>query len=98
MSEIADMDLVEIGRKAAQLVAGLGTVERVKVTTRQDSTDRPAYFFSFLIDRDRDRQQAGVARIRLAQRLRDELLARDDDRYPYVEVLNREEWESRERA
>lgn len=96
MSKIADMDLVELGRKAAELVPGLGTVERVKVTHRLDSTDRPAYYFSFLIERKGDREQAVQARIRLGQKLRDELLARDDDHYPYIKILNREDWEKRE--
>jgi hypothetical protein len=45
MVEIAEAELKEIGREAAQLVAGLGTVEDVAVTIGQDSTDRPAYFF-----------------------------------------------------
>ena len=97
MSEIADMDLVEIGREAARLVPGLGTVERVKVTHRLDSTDRPAYYFSFLIERKGDRQQAAQAYVRLGQKLRDELLAREDDHYPYVTILNREDWETQER-
>lgn len=98
MSEIAEADLVEIGHRAAQLVAGLGAVERVTVTTGQDSTDQPAYFFSFLIDRDRDRQGAGLGHIRLVQKLRDELMARDDGHYPIVQILNRADWEKREGA
>ena len=53
MIQIAETELVEIGRKAASQVAGLGTVDRVKVMTGQDSSERPAYFFSFLIDQDR---------------------------------------------
>lgn len=98
MNEIADAELIEIGRKAAGLVDGLGRVEDVKVRVGQNSTDQPAYFFSFLIDRDRDREQAGLTRIRLIQKLRDELVARHDEHYPIVQVLNRTDWEKRESA
>ena len=58
-----------------------------------DSADRPAYFFRFLIEHGRDRQKVGTARIRLGQRLRDEVIARDDQRYPFVQVVNRADWE-----
>ena len=92
MTEIAESKLKEIGREAARLVAGLGTVEEVAVTVGLDSTDRPAYFFSFLIDRDRDRQRAGLTRTRLAQKLRDELIARNDAHYSFVRILSRADW------
>jgi hypothetical protein len=98
MNQLADTDLVEIGRNVAQHVAGAGTVERVKVSAGQDSTDRPAYFFSFLIDRYRDGERAGLIRIRLEQKLRDELMARDDGHHPIVQVLNRADWEQHEGA
>ena len=98
MIQITETELVEIGRTAAGRVAGLGTVDRVTVMTGQDSTDRPAYFFSFLIDKDRDPRRVGLARIRLVQELRDALIARDDEHYPIVEVLNRADWEKREGA
>ena len=37
-------------------VPGLGTVEAVRVTTGQDSEDRPTHVFSLLIERNRDPQ------------------------------------------
>jgi hypothetical protein len=45
MTQITEAELKEIGRRAAQLVPGLGTVEDVAVKAGQDSTDQPAYFF-----------------------------------------------------
>jgi hypothetical protein len=98
MSEFAETELTEIARTAASKVAGLGTVERVKVTTRLDSTDKPVYYFSFLIDRDRDPEAGVWPRIRLGQKLRDELIARDDYQYPYISVHDRAGWEKVEGA
>ncbi len=98
MIKIAETELAEIGRAAAAHVAGLGTVDRVRVVTGQDSTDHPVYFFSFLIDQDRDPQRVGLTRVRLVQKLRDALIARDDGHYPIVEILNRADWEQRESA
>jgi hypothetical protein len=45
MTQITEAELKEIGRRAAQLVPSLGTVEDVAVKAGQDSTDQPAYFF-----------------------------------------------------
>ena len=98
MREIAEDELATLGREAAAQVPGLGTVDRVKVKFGQDSTDQPAYFFTFLIDRDRDRRQGGLPRARLVQRLRDELIARDDNHYPIVTVLNQADRETLEGA
>ena len=98
MIQIDETELAGIACEAATHVAGLGTVDRVTVVAGQDSTDRPAYFFSFLIDQGRDPRRGGLARIRLVQRLRDALLARDDGHYPIVEILNRADWERREGA
>lgn len=95
MDQKISVDLAEIGREAVQDVAGVGMVERVEVETGHDSLDRPALFFSFLIDRDRDRQRAGLVRIRMVQKLRDELIARGYDHYPIIQVLSRADWEKR---
>jgi hypothetical protein len=98
MKELADKDLVEIGYKAAGAVPGLGTVDRVKVRVGEDSTAVPTYFFSFLIDRDRDLSQRGLTLIRLTQRLRDEITAREDDHIPFVQIMSQADWEMVEGA
>jgi hypothetical protein len=92
MVELSDSDLLEIGRKAAAQVDDLGVVERVEVTMTFDSADQPAYFFRFLIEEGRDPNRTGLPRIRLVQKLREELDAHDDHHYPIVQVLNRAEW------
>nr|WP_294500940.1 hypothetical protein [uncultured Rhodopila sp.] len=98
MSELAESELTEIARAAALRVPGLGTVERVKVDERLDSSDEPAYYFSFLVGQGYDPESGGVARIRLGQNLRDALMAREDGHYPYITLLTRADWEKREGA
>jgi hypothetical protein len=92
MDNPIDLDLEQIGRDAAAAVAGAENVEAVEAREIEDWTDKPAYFFSFLIEQDRDRLGPGVLRTRLAQRLRDELTARGDYRYPLVQIINRDDW------
>lgn len=95
MGQTSDAILAEIGLEAAQHVAGADTVERVEVVAGYDSAERPAYFFSFLIDDGGDRQRTGLIHIRLGQKLRDELIARGDEHYPIVRILSRDDWEKR---
>ncbi|MBD0273524.1 MAG: hypothetical protein ICV73_16545 [Acetobacteraceae bacterium] len=93
VSQTSNADLPQLGREAAERVPGLGKVEKVSVWFGQDSADEPAVYFSFLIDQGQDRQQAGLIRTRLIQELRDELLARGQERYPIEQVLDRADWE-----
>lgn len=98
MAHLPDTELRRIGRKVAGHIMGPGKVKRVDVVTGQDSTDQPAHYFSFLLDQDRDRQVAALLRTRLAQKLRDELLAHDDPGYPFIRILSQQDWDKRERA
>lgn len=95
MSETAALDLPGLGREAAAQVPGLGKVEKVLAEFGVDSADEPAAHFSFLIDEGQDLGQVGIAYTRLIQRLRDELLARGYEHYPFVQVLSRADWERR---
>ena len=95
MNQMSTVDLPLLGREVAQRVAGVGEVEEVWVSLGQDSTDQPAVYFSFLIDQGQDRQQAGLIRTRLLRGLRDELLARGYEHYPFVQILDRADWERR---
>ena len=98
MSQFDEKVLMDLGQKAADAVAGTGVVKPVEVTIGQDSTDQDAYYFSFLIDWDRMRLEAGMVRIRLAQMLRDQLIASNDSHYPFVQVFSRTDWEQRRSA
>jgi hypothetical protein len=93
MSEISDIELERIGRAAAEAVTGPGAVLDVDFEHYLDSTDQPAYMFSFVIDQSMEPKIApGLMRIRLRQRIRDELIARGDMTYPYLKVISPVDW------
>jgi hypothetical protein len=91
------LDLEELGRVAAESVAA-GGVEQVEVESGEDSYDRPAYFFSFLIDQGLTRMRPGLLYTRLVQKLRDDLVARGDDHFAVIRIFNREDWGRRSDA
>jgi len=95
MSGITGLELEKLGRAAAEHVAGDGAVERVEVTRGEDASERPVYYFSFLIDQGRARQRAGLVRTRLVQKLRDDLVARGDGHYPVIQILSKDDWANR---
>jgi hypothetical protein len=96
MSQFDEKVLMDLGQKAADAVAGKGVAKPVAVAIGQDSTDQDAYYFSFLLDRTHS--QPGEIRIRLAQKLRDQLMASSDDHYPFVQIFSSTEWERRRSA
>jgi hypothetical protein len=89
------LDLTALGRAAAEQVAGTGAVEQVEVARGEDSSERPVYYFSFLIDQHRARQRAGLIRTRLVQKLRDDLIQLDDGHLPVIRIFSREDWNKR---
>ncbi len=97
-TQIGNMDthivagLKKLGRDAAEHIAGTDAVGDVDVASGEDSSDRPVYYFSFLIDQDRARQRVGLVRTRLVQKLRDDLIALGDGHYPVVRILDRTDW------
>ncbi len=95
MTESTVSDLERLGFDAAQEVTGKDAVKQVEVASGEDLFERPAYFFSFLIDQGLARQRAGLVRIRLMQKLLDELTARDDGHLPVIQILNQEDWDKR---
>ena len=97
MSHDITADLEQLGRDAAQHVAGEEAVQEVEVMAGEES-ERPVYYFSFLIDQDRARQRAGLLRSRLIQELRDGLIARNDGHYPIIRILSRADWDKRASA
>ena len=98
MSKSMTSDLEELGRAAAEQIAGKEAVQDVEVAVGQDLSERPAYYFSFLIDQSRARQRAGLVRTRLVQKLRDDLIARGDEHYPVIRILDRTDWDRRKDA
>ena len=98
MNQDTATDLETLGRAAAQQIAGEDAVEQVEVVAGTDYTDRPVYYFSFLIDQGRARERAGLVFTRLIQKLRDDLVARGDEHLPVVRILDRTDWPRRGRA
>jgi hypothetical protein len=95
MSETDVGTLEKLALKAAEAAAGSGSVERVEVVSGEDDSDRPVYYFSFLIDQDRAQHRPGLVLTRLFQRLSDDLIAISDGHYPVVRILNRTDWDRR---
>ena len=98
MDAAGEIDLSELGRTAAARVYGPERVKNIKVKTGEDFTGRPTHFFSFLIDQDRSGTKVGMLHIRLIQELRDELMAHNDDHYPFTRVFDRADWDKVEGA
>lgn len=82
----------QIGLSAARSVAG-HMVLGLKVRTALDSSDEPAYFLSFLAEQDQVAQvELGI---RIAQKIRDDLIENGDGSYPYVRLLGQDDWDRR---
>ena len=88
-------ELKKLGLDAARHVAGRAAVKQVDVVHGEDSTGRPVYYFTFLIDQARARERAGLVRIRLIQKLREELIARSDGHLPVIQILSQDDWDER---
>jgi hypothetical protein len=95
MDHFPEVNLTAIGLDAAREVVGEGQAQEIEVTTGLDSSDQPAYYFSFLIEQEGDPMRAALSRTLLAQKIRDILLSHGDDRYPFIQVLGREDWGKR---
>lgn len=88
-------ELEVLALDVANGVAGHGAVDQVEVVQGEDSLDRPAYFFTFLLDERQSRMRVGLIRTRLIQRLRAELFARGDEHFPVIRLLDHADWEKR---
>jgi len=98
MDETVDASLFKLGRDAAEMIAGKNAVEQVDVVPGADFDYRPIYHFSFLINPDHAEQKLGTIMMRVYQKLRDDLTARGEERYPMIHLLDRVDWNKRVRA
>lgn len=87
-------DLEQLGLQSARLVAGEDAVEEVEVVEGYEF-DRPVYHFDVLIDADRSILRLGLVHARLMQKLRDGLIARDDEHFPVIRLLDCTDWDKR---
>jgi hypothetical protein len=92
MSDLRETDVLEIGREAAARLLGAASVQHVSVVARPDSTDDPAYYFMIVADQDPDGREASRRRGALGMAIRDALIERGDETYPYIRIVDRADW------
>lgn len=93
MRTLEPTDLIKLARDAARAVAGVNA-EDVAVRAGEDSTGYPSYFFFMVVDRDHAPADFSLFRTRLSQKIRDDLLSREDSHYPFVQILSRSDWDT----
>jgi hypothetical protein len=98
MSDLRETDVLEIGREAALRLLGRDRVQQVTVAAYPDTTDDPAYHFMIIARQDPDPRNASRIRGELRMAIRDALLNRGDESYPYIRILSPEDWETVKRA
>ncbi len=65
----------------------------VRVEPTLDALDRPAYKFTYLIDRSRTTIEPGLTSIRLRMALLDALESHQDSHTPIVGIMNQQDWD-----
>lgn len=65
----------------------------VEVRHVENAEGDPTYKFRFVMDQARVGEGSGRLRVRLGQKLRDELLAKGDEHHPMLELLSRDDWD-----
>lgn len=95
LGRVPDEEIREIALRAARKRLG-DAVEDVDAMAGADTSEEPAWFISFLVERDR--MGTGTDSIRIGQQIRDELCRRGDEAYPYISFLERKDWHRREGA
>ena len=76
---------MSIGAQAA--IEVIGNVGRVEVAPGINGQGDPSYDFMLRIDQNQDRTKAMRLQTRLRQKIRDLLIAENDERYPYVRII-----------
>lgn len=99
MAELLDAEVEQIGRDAAEEVAGARAVLHVQVEPGLGSIGEAAYFFSFVIDRDIALPHPpGMLYLEIEDKIRDALIGRGDETYPFLKIITPAEWNNRAHA
>jgi hypothetical protein len=98
MNQETAANLEKLGLEAARELAGDDSIEQVEVLSTTDVDYRPAYHFALLVDMSRFKQPAGLVRIRLRQKLKDELRAQGDEHQIILQMLDHADWPRRANA
>lgn len=94
MSEINADELRRLALDVGREVGGEGTVEDVEVAPDMDFWGNPIYRFTMLVHPERSPLGPGLFRIRIGQRLKDELVARGEEHAPRMLMVSRPEWDT----
>ena len=87
MSHVTDTELKELGRSAAQLSRGRIETHFVEVKSGEDASGDPAYFFQYEVPQPSDSQTVADVSAKIARLLRDTLIQRGDENFPYVRLM-----------
>jgi hypothetical protein len=98
MNQETAVNLEKLGLEAARELAGDDGIKQVEVLSTVDVDYRPAYHFSLLVDMSRFKQPPGLVRIRLRQKLKDELRAQGDEHQIILQMLDHADWPRRANA
>ncbi|MDP4023801.1 hypothetical protein Q8W71_14295 [Methylobacterium sp. NEAU 140] len=97
MSHLHAAEIRRLSGEALQSVAGRSAAA-VEVDLAPDAEDRLAYFIAFVFAQDRGGPPDALTRIRVAQTIRDGLIAAGDEHYPFVRFLSQADWNDRGHA
>lgn len=86
MAELHLDEVKSIGRAAARSLAG-DDLEMVDAVARPDGSDEVSYFITYRLTRDRDREAIHKLFLGISHRVRDTLIERGDEHYPYIDLL-----------
>ena len=92
MEEPRRSELLQLGREAVAQAPGAAAVEQIEVEAGPDSSNEPAYRFTFLVNRISDEVKPIELYLNVIQYIRNELLSRNDEHYPYIRMLNQNDW------
>jgi hypothetical protein len=95
MIEMPAAELEKLALDTARELAGPDVIEQVEIQSVIDLYDRPAYHFTFLMNKERVTDGIGLFRTRFRQNLREKLEARGDGHLPLIRTLERADWERR---
>ena len=98
MREVFVEDLAGVGREVAEAVAGAEAVKAVEAKVGLDYEGDTVYRFAFLIEPKPDGLEGALLRGRVSMAVRDALMERNDDHYPFVRLISRADWDARKGA
>lgn len=97
-AELAYDDVKQLVLESAGSLKDKVFVRDADVRETVTSEDEPALLIRLAVARPENRKDWVVTRLRLSQAIRDHLLEKGDDRYPFLVIFSPEEWAARDNA